>query len=352
MPTEKNGLCLFLDNEGPCTLNDNAQEITVALVQKIGLGESQGVNFYHNLSTIDDIWGDFKRIPQDPTYSSGHTLKVILPFLKAMGANEEWLMGFARDNLRVVPSIKSVIADLNRDFDLWQISTSYEYFVRAFCDAVEFNFAKTRCTVVKGFDQIPVSEREKGELLAFMLQVANMSTIEYNKNTGEVKPEHQANYDFITHMIWEVVAKMPAGQLLETVYPVGQAQKREAMVTILNDSRTSMNRAMYVGDSQTDVQCIEYLRDHGLTMMFNGKGRAFELSHIAYIGEDARAIREVARRFAEFGRDGVINFYSSPREAECGGLIASVTPENVDELHNLSVKKRKEFRGVNIGLLT
>ena len=352
MTATKNDIWLFLDNEGPCTLNDNAQENTVALAKACGIGEEVGVNFYRGTSNIDDIWGDFRRLPKDPSYSSGHTLKVVLPFFKAMGATAAWLEHFAHENLRVVPKIETVLPNLNRKFNVWQISTSYEFFVRAFCNAVGFDFARARCTAVNGFDAIQITDAEIQQLHAFMREAAAMPIIQYDGKTGEVTPEHRGHYDRFTQFVWEVLYGMSVGQLIRTVHPVGQAQKREAVERILSEFGVPRERAMYVGDSQTDVQCVELLQGRGLTMMFNGKGRVCRISDIMYIGEDARAIEEIAHRFAELGRDGVLRYYSPAREAECGGLLTAVTPENIDEFHDRSVKKRKEFRGIHIGGLT
>lgn len=350
--TKKSDILVALDNEGPQTLNDNAQENTVALAKECGLGEQFGVEFYKRLSNIDDIWGDFHRIAKDPSYSSGHTLKVILPFYRAMGATSQWLYDFARRSLRIVPNIDDVLTTLSRKYNVWMISTSYEFFIRAFCDKVGFDFAKVRCTFVKEFDEIPITHYELALLLTFMEEVAKMPVIEYDGKTGEVILDHQVYYDRFTSFIWNTVYTMPVGELLRIVHPVGQAQKREAVEEICREFGVPKSKVIYVGDSQTDVQVVEGLRGEGLTMMFNGKGRVCSISDIMYIGEDARAIKEVADLFAERGRQGVIDYYTLPREAECGGLIAAVAPENIGELEQRSVKKRKEFRGVHIGELT
>ena len=343
---------LFLDNEGPCALNDNAQENAVALAKECGLGEEVGVNFYRGTSNIDDIWGDFHKLPKDPSYSSGHTLKVVLPFFKAMGATAEWLERFARESLRIVPNIETVLPRLSHRFNVWQISTSYEFFIRAFCDAVGFDFARTRCTAVDGFDAIRLTDTEARQLLAFMREAATMPVIQYDEKTGEVAPEHQEHYDRFTQFVWKTVYGMSVGELLRTVHPVGQAQKREAVERICSEYSVPKERAMYVGDSQTDVQCVEFLQGRGLTMAFNGKGHVCKISDIMYIGENARAIEEVAHNFAKLGREEVLRYYSPYRKAKCGGLIATVTQENFKELHDKSVKKRKKFRGVAIGDLT
>ena len=345
-------ILVLLDNEGPQTLNDNAQENTVALARECGLGEQVGVDFYQRLSNIDDVWGDFHRIPKDPTYSSGHTLKVVLPFYKAMEATSQWLYDFARESLRVVPNIGYVLTTLSGKYNVWMVSTSYEFFIRAFCDKVGFNFARARCTSVKGFDEIPITPQESVMLRSFMEEVAKMPVIEYDGKTGEVIPKHQSHYERFTDFVWETVYNLPVGELLRAVLPIGQTQKREAIEGICQKVGLPKERVMYVGDSQTDVQCVEWLRGEGLTMMFNGKGRVCHLSDIMYIGEDARAIEYVADLFAERGRQGVIDYYTTPRGIRTDELLDSVTPENAKELEEKSVDKRKKFRGVHIGELT
>lgn len=349
---DKGKICLGLDNEGPLTLGDNAQESTVGLADNFGLGEEVGVKFFRQISNIDDIWGDFRKLLMDPTYSSGHTLKVILPFFRAMGATSEWLEDYAYAKLRVVPRVENVLPNLDRKYHVRQISTSYEFYIRAFCKLVGFDFTKAHCTRVSGFDGIPISAKETFLLLNFMEEVAEMPVIEYDGKTGEVIPEHQEHYERITSFIWGYVYGIPAGRLLRDVRPVGQTQKREALESICAEAGVSRERTMYVGDSQTDVQCVEYLRGQGLTMMFNGKGRVCEIADLMYIGEDARAIEEVADLFAEERRAGVIDYYTPAREAKNGGTIAAVTSENFAELHAKSVENRIRFRGVHIGALT
>jgi energy-converting hydrogenase A subunit R len=107
---------------------------------------------------------------------------------------------------------------------------------------------------------------------------------------------------------------------------------------------------MYVGDSQTDFGCVQLVKETGLSLMFNGKGKVCDESDLMYIGEDARIIEEVADLFAEHGREWVIGYYTPQRLHD--GVIAAVTPQNLEELKEMSSKKRKEFRGVSIGELT
>ncbi len=369
---------VILDVEGPQVLNDNAQETTVALAKRLEekdprfwqriaseitivpsekekgmtLGEIIGTRLFRFMSGIDDIWGDYHCVPKDPSYSSGHTLKVILPFFRAMGADYKWLYEFARSSIRAVPDIREVLASLDEKYNVRMVSTSYEFFVRAFCDLVGFDFKKAYCTQVPRFDEIGISEYEAMKLLVLMKRVASMPVIDYNKETGEVVAEHRANYEEVIQFLWETVYAMPVGKLLRIVHPVGQTQKRETLQKIRRRFLVPKKRMMYVGDSQTDVQVVEELAADGLTVMFNGKGRVCSLSNIMYIGEGAGAIKEVADLFAERGRQGVIDYYTPPRKARCGGKLAAVTPKNAKALEEESVDKRKKFRGVHIGELT
>jgi predicted HAD superfamily phosphohydrolase len=141
----KNDIWVFLDNEGPQTKNDNAFENMVALAKRypewdkflpevnivpeekekgMTVGEIIGTRAYQRISKIDDVWGDFHLILKDPTYSSGHTLKVILPFYKALGATKEWLYNYAQENLLVVLNIDKVLVNLDRKYNTWMVSTS------------------------------------------------------------------------------------------------------------------------------------------------------------------------------------------------------------------------------------
>ena len=345
-------ILVILDVEGPQTLGDNAFETTVELAKLYGLSEEIGREFYKRISNIDDIWGIFHKIPCDPSYSPGHTLKVMLPFFAAMGATKEELYRIARENLRIVPDIKKVLAVLQKKYEVWMISTSYYWFIRAYCDYVDFPFDHTYCTKVENYEQTPIAKKQRELLLRFMENVATMPVIEYDHQTGEITPDHQECYDIITKFIWETIYNMPLGNLLRTVRPIGQTQKTEALGKIKQKTGFPKRKIMYVGDSITDEGAMEWLRGIGLTMAFNGKGRVCDISDLMFIGESAIAILQVAENFAEYGRDTTLNYcYSTPQNT-IGGVITAVTRKNIKKLKQQSEKMRKDFRGEHIGALT
>lgn len=356
MLTKKQRPVVVLDNEGPCTKNDNAFEILVAVLMLFGFSEEAAASAFRNLSVIDDIWGDFKKMVRlDPTYSAGHTLKVILPFIRALGVKLEWLYEFSKNNILVVPKIDLVIPDLqNRGYIIFQISTSYSFFIEAFCDLVGLNFQQAYCTRIDPnlYNGVSATTKQKNKLLKFLEELSVMSAVEYDHRTGEIDPGHQENYRRITEFIWQTVREMEVGRLMKEVHPVGQFQKFEALKNIAGITDQPLRRIMYVGDSQTDIEVARYLRGQGLVMMFNGKGPVCELSDIMYIGQNAWAIAEIADIFHEDGREGVIKYCMPSRQEMFGGELCAVTPENVGLLEVMSVRMRKDFRGVRIGSLT
>ncbi|MDP1845129.1 MAG: hypothetical protein Q8L09_00090 [Candidatus Moranbacteria bacterium] len=357
MKQEKSRPVVVLDNEGPCTKNDNAFELFVAILMLFGFSEKAAAATFRNLSVIDDIWGDFKKMARlDPTYSAGHTLKVILPFIRALGTKLEWLYEFSKSNILVVPKIDLVIPDLqNRGYEIFQISTSYSFFIEAFCDLVGLDFQQAYCTRIdpKLYNGVSTTTRQKNKLLKFLEELSQMPPVKYDHLTGEIAENHQKNYDRITGFIWYTVRNMEVGRLMKEVHPVGQFQKYEALKDIAEIADQPLRRIMYVGDSQTDVEVARYLLNKGLVMMFNGKGhQVCELSDIMYIGQDARAITEVADVFDKSGREGAISFCAPSRQAHFGGKLHVVTSENVKRLEARSENMRKKFRGVHIGSLT
>ena len=344
----------ILDCEGPLATNDNAQESVVEFALRCGLGAEVGTRFYQRMSVIDDLWGDHTLIQEDPHYSAGHTLKVVLPFLKAMGATSESLTQFAGESVRLVPGIGEVLPRLAKKYLTRIISTSYRFFIDAFCGSIGFDPKWAYCTEVKGFDDIRISEREKGLLLRFMEKVADMPVIEYDLGTGEILGVgHQRCFDEITGFVWKTIfAGMEAGDFLRLVHPVGQRQKAETLFEISCREGLGRDRILYVGDSQTDVLCLQYIKGGGLSLVFNGKGMVCQYADLMYAGEHAGIIEEVADRFSEVGRGKTLCFYASGCMASGGGTVASVTAQNVKALEEASLISRAKLRGDDIAALT
>ena len=82
MPAEssqKRKRVFVTDCEGPISKNDNAFELAAHFIP-------DGDRFFANISKYDDVLAD---VVKKEDYKAGDTLRLILPFLKAYGANDK-----------------------------------------------------------------------------------------------------------------------------------------------------------------------------------------------------------------------------------------------------------------------
>ncbi|MBC7189314.1 hypothetical protein H5U35_03755, partial [Candidatus Aerophobetes bacterium] len=93
---------LFIDCEGPLTLNDNAFELCRNFLP-------EGENFFKLISTFDDY---LAYVIEKKDYTAGGTLKLIVPFLKAYNLTNKEIEEYSKKTLRLVPGIKDVLKNL------------------------------------------------------------------------------------------------------------------------------------------------------------------------------------------------------------------------------------------------
>lgn len=342
----------FIDVETPCVRNNNAQETLVFMAEQCGLGKEVGIKFFQRIESVDNIWGgDRKKIRQDPYYRPGGTLKVILPFLRAMDVTSKDLYDFARRSIKLTPNIKGVLASLDSNFNVRLLSTAYCFFVRAFCDSVDFQPEKAYCTRVDEFDEVPITEHQSEMLKYFMKEIASWPVIRHSEIRGGTISEYQRYYNALTGFIWEFVFNLPVGIFLQNIHPIDQQLKREVMVRLINEKNIQREKTFFVGDSEVDLDCIHLLKENGLTLAFNGTGKVCEKVDLVYAGDDATIIEEVANLFARHGRERTIEHFTPIRQVS-HGVIGAVTPQNIGELKEISIRKREEFLGTELGKLT
>ncbi|MEM2939288.1 MAG: hypothetical protein QXU95_03315, partial [Candidatus Bathyarchaeia archaeon] len=123
------------DCEGPISKNDNAFELSCWLIPN-------GDKFFTQISRYDDILAD---IVKRPGYKAGDTLKLIAPFLKAYGATNERMRRFSSETLLVVPGAGEALHYIRSIMPSFIVSTSYEPYINALCDAIDFPKENVYC---------------------------------------------------------------------------------------------------------------------------------------------------------------------------------------------------------------
>jgi energy-converting hydrogenase A subunit R len=352
------------DCEGPISKNDNAMELAASCIP-------DGGRFFSLVSKYDDFLAD---VEKRPGYKAGDTLKLILPFLKAHGMTHVEMVDYSRDHILLVSGAVETLRYVNRLMPSFIISTSYEPYLHALCDVVGFPYDQVYCTKVN-IDAYPLGKEEGARLRALASEIARMKMISWPdeaRGTEDMVPEDQATVSQLHQIFWEEIPAMEVGRIFEEVSPVGGAEKAQAIVDSLRRTGGELADVIYVGDSITDVQAFELVRDGGgVTVSFNGNGYAVRSADICCMSKDTSVLSLLASRFIKGGRDGVLELvehWSRPSiegmdvDEELGTQLHSISDEdfptvklvvqsNIGRLVVESEAFRKQVRGVEIGSL-
>lgn len=329
------------DCEGPISVNDNAFELA-------GYFIDDGEKFFQIISHYDDVLVDeVKR----PGYNAGDTLKLILPFLKAYGATNKNMEEFSSRNVSLIPGAKATLGLLRFIMPSFIVSTSYEPYIRALCDLIQFPFDHCYCTNLDLESHI-LNEEDNNKLKEFKLSIVN-------------NPE----FENLERIFWEEIPKMEIGSMFHEVKPVGGEAKKEAVLDIIQRNKFKPHNLMYVGDSITDVEPLQYARENdGLAISFNGNAYALNEASIAIISDNTVITSIIGDMFNRYNKNSVLEFTASFEKdpdkavknhpvnpqlamklAETNTRLERVTKDNLEELKRDSSKFRKEVRGESIG---
>jgi energy-converting hydrogenase A subunit R len=329
------------DCEGPISANDNAFELAGHFIE-------DGERFFQIVSHYDDILADeIKR----PGYNAGSTLKLILPFLKAYGATNQNMKDFSQANVLLIPGARATLGLLQFIMPTYIVSTSYEPYIRALCDLTNFSFNQCYCTRLD-LDSHPLGNTDQEKLRQFRLSIVD-----------------NPDFDNLERIFWEELPEMEIYSLVEEVKPVGGEAKKEAVLDIMEKRGFQASGLMYVGDSITDVQPLNFAKENGgIALSFNGNEFALDNASIAAISDNTVITSVIADLFNRYDlkvvQDFTLSFEKDPEKAvqehplnpqlasklaETNTRLEMVTENNLEELKEESNKFRKKVRGESIG---
>ncbi|MCD6325231.1 HAD hydrolase family protein [Candidatus Bathyarchaeota archaeon] len=351
------------DCEGPISKNDNAFELTCHFIP-------DGDRFFTLISRYDDIQAD---IVKRPGYKPGDTLKLILPFLKAYGATNEKMKAYSSQNILLVPGADETLRFVSKIMPSFIVSTSYEHYIAALCDAIGFPKENAYCTKVN-IDEYVLCEDEIKRLKELRKEISEMPMLEIPEDASafeDLSKEIQHAVRRLDEIFWEEISQMKAGRMLQEVNPVGGFEKANAVKEIIEKTRSELSNVIYFGDSITDVDPFRLIREGGgLTVSFNGNQYAIREAEIAVMSHNTIIISILADLFRKIGKEGIIQLAeewspSSLKEICEPSLLMNlqslpidktprverITPENMSRLTRESSAFRKTVRGEAIGRL-
>jgi len=351
------------DCEGPISKNDNAFELTSCFVP-------DGDRFFALISRYDDVLAD---IVKKPGYKAGDTLRLILPFLKAYGATNDRMKDYSSENILLVPGADETLRFVRDMMPSFIVSTSYEHYIFALCDAVGFPKENVYCTRLD-IDMYEFSEEETEKLKILREEILKMPMIEIPEGAeslDDLPPESQKTIKRLDEIFWETLSQMKAGKMLKEVNPVGGFEKANAVKEIIKRVKVDLSEVIYVGDSITDVDSFRLVRNGGgLTVSFNGNQYAVREAEIAVLSPHTIIISILAEVFNKFGKERVLqlaeNWSPSALKDVCSSNLLNslkilfpkdvprverITLDNVKRLMRESSIFRKTVRGEAIGKL-
>jgi len=352
------------DCEGPISKNDNAFEMTSHFVPN-------GDKLFAVISRYDDVLAD---VVKKLGYKAGYTLKLILPLLKAYDVTDQKMREFSAQNLILIPNAKDTLQYVRKIAHAFIVSTSYEHYIEALCQALNFPYENTYCTKIN-IDKYHMTEREKDRLKKLTREISQMSIIEMSagaKSLSDLPGECRKTIQRLDEIFWKEIANMESGKIFYEVNPVGGEEKANAVKEAVERAGADLSGVMYVGDSITDVEAFKLVKEKcGLTVSFNGNQYAIKNAEIAVLSENSIVTAIIADAFCWFGKRGTLSLMGNwSREALKRSHVNQtllnrlfvlypselpkvkiITSENMEVLIKGSSEFRKKVRGEAIGRL-
>ncbi|MEM2341777.1 MAG: hypothetical protein QXX94_05285 [Candidatus Bathyarchaeia archaeon] len=351
------------DCEGPISKNDNAFELSSWLIP-------EGDKFFTLISRYDDVLADIIR---RPGYKAGDTLKLIVPFLRAYGATNELMRLFSSESILLVPGARETLHYIRSIMPSFIVSTSYEPYIHALCDAIDFPKENVYCTKIN-IDKYELSADETHRLKSLREEIVKMPMIEIPqgaKSLSDLPLETQRTIKRLDEIFWNEIMGMKISLALKEINPVGGYEKAKAVKEIAAIFGRDLSSIIYVGDSITDVEPFRLVRDGGgLTISFNGNNYAIREAEIAVLSHHTIVLAILADQFKRFDKEHVLSLadnwdiriledYCSPHlleqlkklYPERAPWVERITSKNMERLMQESTAFRKRVRGEAIGTL-
>ena len=321
------------DCEGPLTLNDNAYELADEFIE-------DGGKLFKIISRFDDYLVEDVKLEN---YHAGDTLKLIVPFYKLAGLTNEKMIKFSRENIYLVDGSDTNFNSFDAKSD--NVSTA----------------TNNSQTIVGTKSPKFIEELKKVD--------------EFRKIILEHGEENEDDFNVLYDIFFNEFPKLEINKYIESVKTVGGKGKQIAVEDIVERFGLESGSIIYMGDSITDVEPLQYARDNGgLSVSFNGNEYPLNVAEIAVISDHTIVSSILIDLHSRFDKEYVLDFireysqkgpnaafedfevdYSLVEEFEKvfynkeAPIIEIITDDNRDYLLKLSKEMRNSIRGKDIG---
>ena len=337
------------DCEGPLTLNDNAFELAEHFIEN-------GGELFKILSLYDDYLAD---VVKKENYKAGNTLKLILPFFILENLTNDDLIDFSKNNIYAVNDSKFLLSYLKNAMNTYIVSTSYGQYIEAVSNYMEVPFKNTFYTKVN-LDNLTLTADESVKIKEFKDLIL--------KNPDD--------YELFEDIFFNQIVKMSFYENIKDVEVIGGEGKKLAIDEIIKRDNINMDKMLYIGDSITDVEPLDFARENnGVSISFNGNEYSLKVAEIAIVSPNASVTAVIADIYANNEKNKVLEFindynsyddleklfkdynvgldikdkFFSVFNKENYPLIEIINDNNFDEILKVSKEMRNNIRGQDIG---
>ncbi|NHK31802.1 MAG: hypothetical protein FK730_10655 [Asgard group archaeon] len=256
----------FFDLEGPLCPIDHAADVIALIGKKLGK-EDDFYRFFQMISLYDD---ELFLVDKKEDYWPGDTLKLIAPIVVTY-ADEELLYDVSR-RAEPTPGAVELFDFLHKkNIPTYIISTSYSYHAHTIARKLNHPIENVRCTT------LDLSMKPKNDEI--LRELFDEIFPRYLKHG---MPEVKKDLD---KFFFEDIPKSEFGPIFNSTIVCGGGRKRENVITLLKQYNLTATDAIAIGDSITDIQMLEFVRENGGTSVsFNGNEHSLKPSSIAYSG--------------------------------------------------------------------
>lgn len=337
------------DCEGPLTLNDNAFELAAKVIEN-------GDELFKVLSLYDDYLADVVKVEN---YKAGNTLKLILPFFACENLTNRDMVEFSQNNIYSVRDSKFLLSYLKKAMNIYIVSTSYGQYIEAVSNYMDVDFKNTFYTDV----DVDVLNLDDGE-------------IEKIEQFKKLILENPDDYELFDDIFFNQITKMGIYEKIKDIEVVGGEGKKLAIDKIIERDGIDINNILYIGDSITDVEPLQFARkNNGISISFNGNEYPLKVAEIAIVSPSAVTTAVIANIYAKYDKNKVLKFIEDYNDSdnlkelfgkydidlEIGEkffevfegkdypIIQTVTDKNYEDILKSSKHMRNNIRGQDIG---
>lgn len=337
------------DCEGPLTLNDNAFELAAKVIEN-------GDELFKVLSLYDDYLADVVKVEN---YKAGNTLKLILPFFACENLTNRDMVEFSQNNIYSVRDSKFLLSYLKKAMNIYIVSTSYGQYIEAVSKYMDVDFKNTFYTDVD-VDVLNLDDGEIGKIEQFKKLIL----------------ENPDDYELFDDIFFNQITKMGIYEKIKDIEVVGGEGKKLAIDKIIERDGIDINNMLYIGDSITDVEPLQFARkNNGISISFNGNEYPLKVAEIAIVSPSAVTTAVIANIYAKYDKNKVLKFIEDYNDSdnlkelfgkydidlEIGEkffevfegkdypIIQTVTDKNYEDILKSSKHMRNNIRGQDIG---